>query len=175
MTSEKATFAAGCFWGVEAEFRMVPGVLPTQVGYTGGVTPNPSYEDVCSHTTGHAEAVEVEFDPAKVSYEQLVELFWKIHNPTQVNRQGWDIGDQYRSAIFTHSDEQARIATDSRARAQEHFRKRIATQIEPAGTFYRAEEYHQQYLEKRRRASCVIPAPATEASSTAREASWPSG
>jgi methionine-S-sulfoxide reductase len=95
-------------------------VLPTHVGYTGGFAPNPSYEDVCSHTTGHAEAVE-EFDPAKVSYEQLVELFWKMHNPTQVNRQGWDIGDQYRSAIFTHSDEQARIATDSRARAQERF------------------------------------------------------
>ena len=163
----KATFAAGCFWGVEAEFRAVPGVLATQVGYTGGTTPNPTYEEVCSHTTGHAEAVEVEFDPRVVSYEQLVERFFAIHDPTQVNRQGWDIGDQYRSAIFTHDDEQARIATESKERAQQRFRKPIATQIEPAGVFTRAEEYHQQYLEKRGQASCAIPAPGTRVSARA--------
>jgi peptide-methionine (S)-S-oxide reductase len=170
MTSQKATFAAGCFWGVEAEFRMVPGVLATQVGYTGGMTSHPTYEEVCSHTTGHAEAVEVEFDPERVSYGELVERFWKLHNPTQVNRQGWDIGDQYRSAIFTHGEEQLQVAEASKARAQGEFRKSIATQIVPASTFYRAEDYHQQYLEKRGRASCAIPAPATEMSSTAKEA-----
>lgn len=170
MTTEKATFAAGCFWGVEAEFRMVHGVLATQVGYTGGTTPDPSYEEVCSHTTGHAEAVEVEFDPERVSYEELVERFWKIHNPTQVNRQGWDIGDQYRTAIFTHGREQERIAEASKERTQQGFRKPIATQIVPATTFYRAEDYHQQYLEKRGQASCVIPAPATETSPTAKGA-----
>jgi peptide-methionine (S)-S-oxide reductase len=163
----KATFAAGCFWGVEAEYRMVPGVLATQVGYTGGITTNPSYEEVCSHKTGHAEAVEVEFDPEKVSYEELVELFWTIHNPTQVNRQGFDIGDQYRTAIFTHDEEQERVAAASKERAQSRFRKKIATQIQPAGEFWRAEEYHQQYLEKRGAASCAIPAPATQISSTA--------
>jgi peptide-methionine (S)-S-oxide reductase len=163
----KATFAAGCFWGVEAEFRSAPGVLATQVGYTGGTTPNPTYEQVCSHTTGHAEAVEVEFDPDVVSYDELVERFWAIHDPTQLNRQGWDIGDQYRSAIFTHDDDQARIAEASRARAQERFRKPIATQIEPAGVFTRAEEYHQQYLEKRGQASCAIPEPGTRISTSA--------
>ena len=170
MTSRRATFAAGCFWGVEAEFRMVPGVLATQVGYTGGMTPDPTYEEVCSHTTGHAEAVEVEFDPERVSYDELVERFWKLHNPTQVNRQGWDIGDQYRSAIFTHGEEQLQVAEASKARAQGEFRQPIATQIVPASTFYRAEDYHQQYLEKRGRAACAIPAPATEMSSNAKEA-----
>jgi peptide-methionine (S)-S-oxide reductase len=165
MTTQKATFAAGCFWGVEAEFRMIPGVLATQAGYTGGITANPTYEDVCSHTTGHAEAVEVEFDPEVVTYEDLVRRFWTIHDPTQVNRQGWDVGDQYRSAIFTHGDEQARVAAASKDEAQARFRKPIATQIAPAGPFYRAEEYHQQYLEKRGQASCAIPAPATRTSS----------
>ena len=169
MTNAKATFAAGCFWGVEAEFRMVPGVIATQVGYTGGITPDPSYEEVCSHTTGHAEAVEVEFDPEKVSYEQLVELFWNIHDPTQVNRQGPDVGDQYRTAIFTHDEEQAGIAEASRTRAQERSRRPIATQIVPAGGFHRAEEYHQQYLEKRGLASCVIPAPAAKPAPAAAE------
>ena len=170
MTAQRATFAAGCFWGVEAEFRALPGVLATQVGYTGGVTPDPSYEEVCSHTTGHAEAVEVEFDPAVVSYEDLVERFWTIHDPTQVNRQGWDVGDQYRSAIFTADEDQARIATASRDRAERGLRRRIATQIVPAGPFYRAEEYHQQYLERRGRASCAVPAPGTRVSTAAGEA-----
>ena len=158
MTSQKATFAAGCFWGVEAEFRMVPGVLATQVGYTGGMTSHPTYEEVCSHTTGHAEAVEVEFDPERVSYDELVERFWKLHNPTQVNRQGWDIGDQYRSAIFTHGEEQLQVAEASKARAQGEFRKPIATQIVPASTFYRAEDYHQQYLERNPGGYCPVHA-----------------
>ena len=171
MTTNRAIFAAGCFWGVEAEYRMVRGVVATQVGYTGGLTPDPTYEQVCSHTTGHAEAVEVEFDPDVVSYEDLVERFWRLHDPTQVNRQGWDVGDQYRTAIFTLDEGQAATATASRERAQQHFRKPIATRIEPAALFYRAEEYHQQYLEKRGQASCVIPAPATQTpSATAREA-----
>jgi peptide-methionine (S)-S-oxide reductase len=166
MATNRAIFAAGCFWGVEAEFRMMRGVVATQVGYTGGITPNPTYEEVCSHTTGHAEAVEVEFDPEVVSYDDLVERFWQLHDPTQVNRQGWDLGDQYRTAIFTKKD-QAGAATASRERAQQRFRKPIATLIEPAGPFYRAEEYHQQYLEKRGQASCVIPTPATQTSSPA--------
>jgi peptide-methionine (S)-S-oxide reductase len=167
MATSTAIFAAGCFWGVEAEFRMVRGVVATQVGYTGGTTPNPTYEQVCSHTTGHAEAVEVEFDPEVVSYDDLVERFWHLHDPTQVNRQGWDVGDQYRTAIFTVDQDQETAATASRERAQQRFRKPIATRIEPAAPFYRAEEYHQQYLEKRGQASCVIPAPATQTSSTA--------
>lgn len=167
MATNKAIFAAGCFWGVEAEFRMMRGVVATQVGYTGGITPNPTYEEVCSHTTGHAEAVEVEFDPEVVSYDDLVERFWQLHDPTQVNRQGWDVGDQYRTAIFTMDEDQAGAATASRERAQQRLRKPIATLIEAAGPFYRAEEYHQQYLEKRGQASCVIPTPATQTSSPA--------
>jgi len=170
MAMEKATFAAGCYWGVEAEFRMVPGVLATQVGYTGGHSTDPTYEEVCSHATGHAEAVEVDFDPERVTYQDLLDRFWQIHDPTQVNRQGWDIGDQYRSAVFTHDDEQARLARESMQRAQQRFRKPIATQIVPAERFYRAEEYHQQYLEKRGRASCAIPAPANRTSEAARRA-----
>jgi peptide-methionine (S)-S-oxide reductase len=153
--TEKATFAAGCFWGVEAAFRGVEGVARTQVGYTGGVTENPTYEEVCSHTTQHAEAVEVEFDPERVSYDDLLELFWREHDPTQVNRQGWDIGDQYRSAIFFHSPEQEAAARASKERAQPRFRKPIATEITAASTFWPAEDYHQRYLEKRGRATCA--------------------
>ncbi len=151
---EKATFAAGCFWGVEAAFRRIPGVTQTRVGYTGGHTDDPSYEQVCSHTTGHAEAVEVTFDPAQVSYEQLLDLFFASHDPTQLNRQGWDIGDQYRSAIFFHSPEQEEAAHRAKAKAQSEHAGRVVTQIEPAPEFYEAEDYHQQYLEKRGRASC---------------------
>jgi peptide-methionine (S)-S-oxide reductase len=154
--TEVATFAAGCFWGVEVDFRNTPGVTAVQVGYTGGDAENPTYEHVCSGTTGHAEAVEVTFDPAEVSYGELVDAFWELHDPTQVNRQGWDIGTQYRSAIFTHSPEQTAIASESKARAQTRFRSPIATEIVPATTFWPAEEYHQQYLVKHGRATCRI-------------------
>ncbi len=154
--SEKATFAAGCFWGVEVEFRNIEGVTGAQVGYTGGTTEQPTYKEVCGGRTGHAEAVEVTFDPSEVSYEELVDSFWGLHDPTQVNRQGWDVGSQYRSAIFTHSPEQARVAAESKARAQERFSKPIATQIVPADMFWPAEEYHQQYLVKNGRATCRI-------------------
>jgi peptide-methionine (S)-S-oxide reductase len=154
--AEIATFGAGCFWGVEAAFRRVPGVLDVAVGYTGGHTANPTYKDVCTDRTGHAEVVEVTFDPAQVSYEQLLNVFWEEHDPTQVNRQGPDFGKQYRSAIFFHSPEQQAIATKSKAalEASGKFRRPIATEITPASTFYRAEEYHQRYLEKRGAASC---------------------
>ena len=155
---EKATFAAGCFWGVEETFRTTPGVLSTQVGYTGGHTDNPTYHDVCTDLTGHAEAVEVTFDPSKVSYDHLLNIFWENHNPTQVNRQGPDVGNQYRSAIFFHSPEQESQARASKAALEKSgkFSKPIATLIEPAQTFYRAEDYHQQYLLKRGRAQCHI-------------------
>ena len=153
---EKATFAAGCFWGVEVEFRNRPGVKDAQVGYIGGETSEPTYKDVCSGRTGHAEAVEVTFDPGEVSYGELVDSFWGLHDPTQVNRQGWDVGTQYRSAIFVHSPEQEREALASKERAQERLRKPIATQIAPAETFWPAEEYHQQYLVKNGRATCAI-------------------
>ncbi|MBA2361000.1 MAG: peptide-methionine (S)-S-oxide reductase MsrA [Actinobacteria bacterium] len=153
---EKATFAAGCFWGVEVEFRNTPGVKDAQVGYVGGQTENPTYKEVCGGRTGHAEAVEVTFDPSEVSYGELVDSFWGLHDPTQVNRQGWDVGSQYRSAIFFHSPEQEQAARKSQERAQERFRKPIATEIVPADTFWRAEEYHQQYLVKNGRASCAI-------------------
>ncbi len=148
---ETATFGAGCFWGVEAAFRRLEGVVDTEVGYSGGHTENPTYEDVCSHTTGHAEVVRVTFDPSRVSYRDLVEHFWKIHDPTQVNRQGPDIGDQYRSVIFYHSEEQRRVAEQSKAalEASGRLRKPVATKIEPAKPFWRAEEYHQRYYEKR--------------------------
>ncbi len=155
--SKKATFAAGCFWGVEAAFRETPGVLRTTVGYTGGFTKNPTYEQVCSHTTGHAEAVEVEFDPDQISYEKLLDVFFGIHDPTQLNRQGPDIGDQYRSAIFVHDDEQAAEAAASKDEHAKDFARPIVTEITPASTFYPAEDYHQRYLEKRGMASCVIP------------------
>jgi peptide-methionine (S)-S-oxide reductase len=156
--TQKATFGAGCFWGVEAAFRQVPGVTATRVGYTGGKTENPSYWDVCSHTTGHAEVVEVEYDPARVSYDALLKVFWENHDPTQLNRQGPDVGDQYRSVIFFHDAEQeaaARASKEERDRSGKH-RRPIVTQIEPAPMFYQAEDYHQQYLEKRGLASCHI-------------------
>ncbi len=156
MSLEKATFGAGCFWGVEAAFRELPGVVDVAVGYEGGTMDNPTYQDVCTDETGHAEVVEVTFDPAKVPYEILVEHFWKLHNPTTRNRQGPDIGTQYRSAIFTHSAEQERIAAESKAKAQANFKNPIVTEIVPAKTFYRAEEYHQQYLAKRGLRHCHI-------------------
>jgi peptide-methionine (S)-S-oxide reductase len=154
--SEIATFGAGCFWGVEAAFRRVPGVLDAAVGYTGGQTANPTYKDVCTDRTGHAEVVQVTFDPAQVSFEQLLDVFWQEHDPTQVNRQGPDFGKQYRSAIFFHSPEQEATAKKSKAAldASGKFRRPIATEITPASTFYRGEEYHQRYLEKRGAASC---------------------
>ena len=155
---EKATFAAGCFWGVEARFRNVPGVTGTTVGYTGGRTANATYRDVCAGATGHAEAVEVTFDPARVSYDELLDVFWDIHDPTTLNRQGPDIGDQYRSAIFTHGAEQDRLARESKARveASGRFKRPVVTEIVPAGLFWPAEDYHQQYLEKRGLATCSI-------------------
>ncbi len=148
---ERATFAAGCFWGVEAAFRRVKGVLSTTVGYTGGTAPNPTYEDVCAHGTGHAEAIEVLYDPTAVSYEELVDVFWSLHDPTQLNRQGPDVGTQYRSAIFAHSPEQEKAARASRDRQQQSGRHRrpIVTEITPAARFWPAEEYHQQYFDKR--------------------------
>ncbi len=154
--TEKATFAAGCFWGVEAEFRRIDGVVGTRVGYTGGSTPNPTYKQVCSGRTGHAEALEITYDPQRVSYTELLDSFWDKHNPTTKNRQGFDIGSQYRSAIFVHSTEQEREATESKQRAQERFRKPITTEVTPAVTFWPAEEYHQQYLVKNGRATCAI-------------------
>jgi len=154
--SEIATFAAGCFWGIEAKFRMIPGVEDAAVGYSGGHTENPSYKEVCTDRTGHAEVVQVTFDQAKVSYEKLVEAFWNMHDPTQVNRQGPDFGTQYRTAIFFHSPEQEAIAKKAKAdlEASGKFRQPIATEITKAGPFWRAEEYHQRYLEKRGAASC---------------------
>jgi len=148
---QTATFAAGCFWGVEAAFRRVDGVLETSVGYTGGSTADPSYQEVCSGRTGHAEAVQIAFDPARMSYAALLDLFWDIHDPTTRNRQGPDIGTQYRSAIFYHGPEQevAARAAKQRCEAAGRFPRPIVTEIEPAGPFYRAEDYHQQYFEKR--------------------------
>lgn len=155
---EKATFAAGCFWGVEATFRQVKGVTSTAVGYMGGTLKNPTYEDVCSDKSGHAEVVQLEFDPAVVSYKSLLKTFWDTHNPTTLNRQGPDIGTQYRSAIFFHSPEQEAEARTSMAELQKSgvFKRPIVTQIVPASDFWRAEEYHQQYLEKRGLAHCSI-------------------
>lgn len=154
--TEIAIFAAGCFWGVEATFRQLAGVVATSVGYIGGRTDHPSYEQVCSHTTGHAEAVQVEFDPSQVSYETLLDVFWQSHDPTQLNRQGPDVGDNYRTAIFFRSPDQEEAAVRSKAAAQASFRKPIVTEIVPATTFWPAEDYHQQYLEKRGMSSCAI-------------------
>ena len=160
METEKATFGAGCFWGIEVTFGQIDGVTGTAVGFMGGKTENPFYEDVCTDTTGHAEVVQVEFDPQKVSYEQLLDVFWGSHNPTQVNRQGPDVGTQYRSAIFVHSPEQEETARRSKAERERagRFKQPIATEIEPAASFYRAEDYHQRYLEKRGLAHCAVPA-----------------
>jgi peptide-methionine (S)-S-oxide reductase len=154
--AERATFAAGCFWGVEATFRAIPGVLQTAVGYTGGHVPSPTYRQVCGHRTGHAEAVEVWFDPAQVSYAQLLETFWRSHNPTTRHRQGLDFGSQYRSAIFYHGAAQEALAIESRDLEQTSRRRQIVTEITPASAFYRAEEYHQRYLEKHGNASCAV-------------------
>jgi len=153
---EKATFGAGCFWGVEASFRELPGVVDAAVGYAGGTTDNPSYQAVCTDRTGHAEVVEVLFDPEKLSYEQLLDRFWSIHDPTTSNRQGPDVGSQYRSVIFFHSPEQEAAATRSKEAVQPRFKRPIVTDIEPAPAFWRAEEYHQRYLEKRGEAACAF-------------------
>ncbi len=153
---EKATFGAGCFWGVEAAFRQVPGVVDAAVGYMGGTLENPTYQDVCTDTTGHAEVVHVTFDPVLVSYQQLLDLFWEIHDPTTPNRQGPDVGRQYRSAVFFHSVEQESAAKASKENLQTsgQFRRPVVTEITPASTFYLAEDYHQRYFEKRGIAAC---------------------
>lgn len=155
---EKATFGAGCFWGVEVAFRQVPGVAETATGYLGGTLSNPSYQDVCTGRTGHAEVVEVTYDPEKVSYEDLLNVFWAGHDPTTLNRQGPDRGTQYRSAIFYHDEAQKTVALASKEKwnAPDRLAGRIVTEITPASTFYRAEEYHQRYLEKHGLASCHI-------------------
>jgi peptide-methionine (S)-S-oxide reductase len=156
--TQKATFGAGCFWGVEAAFRQIPGVVATAVGYAGGTLANPTYKDVCTDRTGHAEVVEVEYDPDRVAYDDLLTVFWENHDPTQLNRQGPDWGTQYRSVIFVHSPEQEAAAQESKAAraASGRYRRSIVTEITPAPPFYRAVDYHQQYLEKRGLASCHI-------------------
>ncbi len=153
METQKAIFAAGCFWGVEANFRKVKGVISTRVGYTGGDFTNPTYKNVCSHKTGHAEAVEVTYDPTKITYDELLDVFWSIHDPTTLNRQGPDVGTQYRSAIFYLNSEQKEKAMNSKAKleAYKRFKRTIVTQILPASEFWKAEEYHQQYLDKRQK------------------------
>jgi peptide-methionine (S)-S-oxide reductase len=154
---ERALFAAGCFWQVEIDFANLPGVTSTLVGYSGGTLPNPTYRQVCGGRTGHAETVLVEYDPNQISYEALLGVFFSLHDPTTLNRQGPDIGTQYRSAIFTTTAEQFAAATEARARAQIGFARRIVTEITPSGTFYPAEEYHQRYLVKHGRAFCRLP------------------
>jgi peptide-methionine (S)-S-oxide reductase len=153
-----ATFGAGCFWGVEETFRQVLGVINTTVGYMGGHTENPTYEEVCTDKTGHAEVVQVEYDPAQVSYEELLDVFWNCHDPTQLNRQGADVGTQYRSVIFYHTPEQKELAEASKAKMDQSGRwnKPIVTQIVEAGPFWKAEEYHQRYLQKRGLGSCHL-------------------
>ncbi len=156
MTSSQATFGAGCFWHVEEAFREVKGVMKTAVGYMGGKTKNPSYEDVCSDETEHAEVVHVEFDSNKVSYKHLLKIFWSCHNPTTANRQGFDVGTQYRSVIFYHDKKQKATAEKSKESEQKKYTQKIVTEISPAQAFYRAEEYHQHYLEKRGRKTCGV-------------------
>lgn len=155
---KKATFGAGCFWGVEAAFRQVPGVVEVAVGYGGGTLPDPTYRDVCTGKTGHAEVVEVDYDPAKVGFGRLLEVFWEAHDPTTLNRQGPDVGTQYRSAIFVHDPGQEAEATAAKeaAQASGRFRRPIVTEITPASTFYRGEEYHQRYFEKHGMVGCHI-------------------
>lgn len=155
---EKATFGAGCFWGVEEAFRALPGVTATAVGYAGGQTENPTYKEVCTDLTGHAEVVQVEYDPEQLAYDDLLRVFWTNHDPTQLNRQGPDVGTQYRSVIFFHTPEQERLAKASKAEleATKRFSRPIVTQILPAPPFYKAEEYHQQYLAKRGLSHCHI-------------------
>jgi len=153
--AQRATVAAGCFWGVEASFREVEGVLDTRVGYTGGRTSDPSYEQVCSGATGHAESVDVWFDPSVISYSDLLRTFWSVHDPTTRDRQGWDFGSQYRSAIFVHDAEQERLAIDSRDAQQGVLSKPIVTEITPASIFHDAEDYHQRYFEKHGGAVCA--------------------
>ncbi len=157
MSTEIATFGAGCFWGVEETFRKLKGVTSTKVGYAGGTKDNPTYEDVCADETGHAEVVEVEFDPSKISYDELLDVFWSNHNPTTLNRQGPDVGTQYRSVIFYHSPEQKTAAEASKEKIGQsgRFRRPIVTQIKPAPKFWRAEQNHQRYLEKRRQSHCA--------------------
>lgn len=157
---EKATFGAGCFWGVEAAFRKIDGVISTSVGYLGGTVHNPTYRQVCTDSTGHAEVVEITYDPARTSYEDLLDVFWRVHDPTQLNRQGPDVGRQYRSAIFYHTSEQARLARVSKEQLEHAgvYKRPIVTEITPASTFYKAEEEHQQYLEKRGAVSCATGA-----------------
>lgn len=156
--TELATFGAGCFWGVEVTFRNTPGVKDAVVGYLGGTLANPTYRDVCTGRTGHAEVVQVTYDPSEVTYDQLLDVFWENHDPTTLNRQGPDVGTQYRSAIFYHTPEQKRIAEESKQKlgASGRFRKPIVTEITPASAFYLAEDYHQRYLEKRGLASCHV-------------------
>ena len=158
MVKSKATFAAGCFWGVEARFSEIPGVLSTSVGYEGGSLENPTYKDVCTDATGHAEVVEVTFDSSRLSYDSLLDHFFSLHDPTQLNRQGPDWGSQYRSAIFVHDEQQRREAFEKIAElnASGAFRKPIVTSVEPSSTFWKAEEYHQRYLEKRNMVACSI-------------------
>lgn len=172
MKLQQATFAAGCFWGVESAFRKVPGVVSTEVGYTGGRTDKPTYEDVCTDQTGHAEAVRVTYDPSKVSYPELLDAFWTSHDPTTVDRQGPDVGSQYRSAIFFHDADQERAARASLREVDESgaFRRKIVTQIAPAGPFFRAEEYHQQYFERRGAGATCHVGPATIHTRLAAEA-----
>ena len=159
MQTELATFGAGCFWGVEIAFRQIPGVLDALAGYSGGTMPNPTYEDVCSDRTGHAEVVQVTFDPARVSYDRLLDVFFTSHDPTQLNRQGPDVGRQYRSAIFYHSEAQREAAEAAKRKweASGRWKPPVVTEISPAGPFWKAEEYHQRYLEKRGLASCHVP------------------
>ena len=153
-----ATFAAGCFWGVEARFAALPGVRSTEVGYTGGTTPDPTYRQVCAHRTGHAEAVRVEYEPSKISYETLLAAFFEMHDPTQLDRQGPDVGDQYRSAVFFHTPEQEQAAREAVRRLDQsgRYRRPVVTQIVPAAEWWRAEEYHQKYFEKNGRLGCAI-------------------
>ncbi len=155
---ERATFAAGCFWGVEEAFRRVKGVTSTRAGYTGGHLDNPAYEDVCTGTTGHAEAVEIEFDPSAVTYGELLDIFWNMHDPTSLNRQGPDTGHQYRSAIFFHNPAQEKAAKESKERLQKSgaYKRPVVTEIKPASKFFEAEGYHQRYLEKRGLKHCEI-------------------